>query len=163
MFTDKNNTQNSSDIEVASQEETPKKDDSQKSLSQEIKIEEVKAEGEVKEEPINEEVPKTSIKEITDENFQEKVLKSSKPFCLKFEADWCKPCKILTSMIEEISNELTDINFGAMNVESQPNTPTAFGIRALPTCILWVGGELKSTKLGMTKKSEFIKWIKENL
>ena len=74
MFTDKNNTQNSSDIEVASQEETPKKDDSQKSPSQEIKIEEVKAEGEVKEEPINEEVPKTSIKEITDENFQEKVL-----------------------------------------------------------------------------------------
>ncbi len=104
-----------------------------------------------------------SIQEITDETFKEKVIKSSKPFCLKFEADWCGPCKTLTPIVEEISNELTDIDFGAMNIDSHPNTPTEYGVRGIPTCILVVGGELKSTKVGMTKKSDFVNWIKENL
>ncbi len=102
------------------------------------------------------------IKEITDETFNEKVMKSSKPFCLKFEADWCGPCKALTPIVEEISNEMTGIDFGAMNIDNQPNTPTKFGVRGIPTCILVVNGELKSTKVGMTNKSEFSAWLKEN-
>ena len=104
-----------------------------------------------------------SIQEITDENFQEKVLKSSKPFCLKFEADWCGPCKALTPIVSEISDEMTDIDFGSMNIDNHPNTPTKYGVRGIPTCILVVGGELKSTKVGMTKKTDFLSWLKENI
>ena len=103
-----------------------------------------------------------TIQDITDETFDEKVMKSSKPFCLKFEADWCGPCKALTPIVEEISNEMDNIDFGAMNIDNQPNTPTKFGVRGIPTCILVVNGELKSTKVGMTNKSEFINWLKEN-
>ena len=72
------------------------------------------------------------------------------------------PCKALTPIVEEISNEMNDIDFGAMNIDNQPNTPTKFGIRGIPTCILVVNGELKSTKVGMTNKSEFSAWLKEN-
>ena len=104
-----------------------------------------------------------SIQEITDENFQEKVLKNSKPFCLKFEADWCNPCKALTPIVSEISDEMTDIDFGSMNIDNHPNTPTQYGVRGIPTCILVVGGELKSTKVGMTKKTDFLSWLKENI
>tara|TARA_B100000282_G_C31346788_1_gene315879 strand:+ start:26 stop:343 length:318 start_codon:yes stop_codon:yes gene_type:complete len=104
-----------------------------------------------------------TIQDITDETFDEKVMKSSKPFCLKFEADWCGPCKALTPIVEEISNEMNNIDFGAMNIDNQPNTPTKFGVRGIPTCILVVNGELKSTKVGMTNKSEFINWLKENI
>lgn len=73
------------------------------------------------------------------------------------------PCKALTPIVEEISNEMNDIDFGAMNIDNQPNTPTKFGIRGIPTCILVVNGELKSTKVGMTNKSEFSSWLKENI
>ena len=118
-----------------------------------------------------------AIQEITDENFQEKVLKNSKPFCLKFEADWCGvqpptskrwgvkkgPCKALTPIVTEISDEMTDIDFGSMNIDNHPNTPTQYGVRGIPTCILVVGGELKSTKVGMTKKTDFVSWLKENI
>ena len=72
------------------------------------------------------------------------------------------PCKALTPIVEEISNEMNDIDFGAMNIDNQPNTPTKFGVRGIPTCILVVGGELKSTKVGMTNKSDFATWLKEN-
>ena len=72
------------------------------------------------------------------------------------------PCKALTPIVEEISNEMNDIDFGAMNIDNQPNTPTKFGVRGIPTCILIVGGELKSTKVGMTNKSDFATWLKEN-
>ena len=73
------------------------------------------------------------------------------------------PCIALTPIVEEISNEMNDIDFGAMNIDNQPNTPTKFGIRGIPTCILVVNGELKSTKVGMTNKSEFSSWLKENI
>ena len=104
-----------------------------------------------------------AIHEITDENFDEKVISSTKPFCLKFEADWCGPCKQLTPIVETVSEEMKDIDFGAMNIDSHPNTPTKFGVRGIPTCILVVGGEVKSTKVGATTKQDFTNWLKENL
>ncbi len=103
-----------------------------------------------------------AIIEITDENFEEKVLKNSKPFCLKFEADWCGPCKNYTPIVEKVSNEMNDIDFGAMNIDNHPNTPSKFGVRGIPTTILVVNGELKSTKVGMTNQSDLENWIKEN-
>ena len=68
-----------------------------------------------------------AIIEITDENFEEKVLKNSKPFCLKFEAEWCGPCKAYTPIVEKVSNEMNDVDFGAMDIDQHPNVPTKFG------------------------------------
>ena len=61
------------------------------------------------------------------------------------------------------SQFITDIDFGSMNIDNHPNTPTQYGVRGIPTCILVVGGELKSTKVGMTKKTDFLSWLKENI
>ena len=104
-----------------------------------------------------------SIQEITDENFQEKVLKSSKPFCLKFEADWCGPCKALTPIVSEISDEMTDIDFGSMNIDNHPNTPTQYGVRGIPTLMLFKDGKLIDTKIGSLPKSALDEWIDRNL
>ena len=73
------------------------------------------------------------------------------------------PCKALTPIVEEISNEINEIDFGAMDIDAQPNTPTKFGVRGIPTCIFVSNGEVKSTKVGMTSKSDFVAWLKENL
>ena len=73
------------------------------------------------------------------------------------------PCKALTPIVEEISNEMSEIDFGAMDIDSQPNIPTKFGVRGIPTCIFVSNGEVKSTKVGMTSKSDFVAWLKENL
>ena len=81
---------------------------------------------------------------------------------LQWSGGWTGPCKALTPIVESISKEMSDIDFGAMNIDNQPNTPTKFGVRGIPTCILVVNGELKSTKVGMTNKSEFSAWLKEN-
>ena len=104
-----------------------------------------------------------SIQNITDDSFDEKVLKNSKPVCLRFTANWCGPCKALAPIVEEISNEMKEIDFGVMDIDEQPNTPTKFGVRGIPTCIFVVSGEVKSTKVGMTSKSDFVAWLKENL
>ena len=118
-----------------------------------------------------------SIQNITDDSFDEKVLKNSKPVCLRFTANWCGdwplvfnrrggklgPCKALAPIVEEISNEMEEIDFGVMDIDEQPNTPTKFGVRGIPTCIFVVNGEVKSTKVGMTSKSDFVAWLKENL
>ena len=58
---------------------------------------------------------------------------------------------------------MSEIDFGAMDIDSQPNIPTKFGVRGIPTCIFVSNGEVKSTKVGMTSKSDFVAWLKENL
>ena len=58
---------------------------------------------------------------------------------------------------------MKEIDFGVMDIDEQPNTPTKFGVRGIPPCIFVVNGEVKSTKVGMTSKSDFVAWLKENL
>jgi|TARA_B100000959_G_scaffold259616_1_gene295368 thioredoxin 1 len=106
-----------------------------------------------------------AILEVTDENFQEKVLQNSKPFCLRFTAEWCAPCKALATIVESISNEMDNVDFGAMDIDKDPNTPIRpeFSVRGIPTCAIIVSGEVKSLKVGLTTKQDFTNWIKENI
>ena len=102
--------------------------------------------------------------EITDENFEEKILKSIKPIICKFEAEWCGPCKQIGPTLEEISNEMSnEIIIAKHNIDNEPNTPTKYGVRGIPTMLLFKGGELKATKVGATTKSNIVSWIKENI
>ena len=67
-------------------------------------------------------------------------------------------------MLEEISNEMTDqITIAKHNIDNEPNTPTKYGVRGIPTMLLFKSGELKSTKVGATTKSNIVSWIKENI
>ena len=74
------------------------------------------------------------------------------------------PCKQIAPTLEEISNEMAnDVVIAKHNIDNEPNTPTKYGIRGIPTMLLFSGGELKATKVGATTKSNIISWIKENI
>ena len=85
---------------------------------------------------------------VTDENFDNEVLKSSKPIVVDFWAEWCGPCKQIGPSLEEISNEMSDqITIAKHNIDNEPNTPTKYGIRGIPTMLLFKDGELKTSEL----------------
>ena len=101
---------------------------------------------------------------ITDDNFDVEVLKSSKPIVVDFWAEWCGPCKQIGPTLEEISNEMADqVIIAKHNIDNEPNTPTKYGVRGIPTMLLFKDGELKSTKVGAIPKSDIVSWIKENI
>ena len=105
-----------------------------------------------------------ATKAITDESFETDVIKSNKPTIVDFWAEWCGPCKQIGPVLEEISNEMKDeVIIAKHNIDEEPNTPTKYGIKGIPTMLLFKGGELKATKVGATTKSNIVSSIKENI
>ena len=104
-----------------------------------------------------------ATKNITDENFEAEVLKSKSPCVVDFWAEWCEPCKQIGPILEEISNEMNEVVIAKHNIDEHPNQPTKYGVRGIPTMLLFKDGELKATKVGVTTKSNIVSWIKENI
>ncbi len=104
-----------------------------------------------------------ATKKVTDESFETDVIKSDKPTIVDLWAEWCGPCKQIGPILEEISNEMNEVVIAKHNIDQEPNTPTKYGIRGIPTMLLFKFGELKATKVGATTKSDLISWIKENI
>ena len=105
-----------------------------------------------------------ATKNVTDENFEAEVLKADKPVIVDFWAEWCGPCKQVAPILEEISNEMKDqVIIAKHNIDEQPNQPTKWGIRGIPTMLLFKKKKKKATKVGATTKSNIISWIKENI
>ena len=103
-------------------------------------------------------------KKVTDDNFDTEVMKSQKPTIVDFWAEWCGPCKQIGPILEEISEEMSnEVIIAKHNIDEEPNTPTKFGVRGIPTMLLFQAGELKATKVGATTKSNIVSWIKENI
>jgi len=105
-----------------------------------------------------------ATKAITDESFDTEVIKSNKPTVVDFWAEWCGPCKQIGPVLEEISDEMkNEVIIAKHNIDEEPNIPTKYGIKGIPTMLLFKGGELKATKVGATTKSNIVSWIKENI
>ena len=103
-------------------------------------------------------------KKITDESFETDVVKASIPTVVDFWAEWCGPCKQIGPILEEISDEMKDqVVIAKHNIDEEPNTPTKYGVRGIPTMLLFKDGQLKATKVGATTKSNIVSWIKENI
>jgi len=103
-------------------------------------------------------------KETTDNNFQNDVLNSSKPVLVDFWAEWCGPCKQLAPVLDELSTELADkVEIFKVNIDKNPETPVAHGVRGIPTLILFKDGKPVSTKVGALPKSSLSDWINEEV
>jgi thioredoxin 1 len=98
--------------------------------------------------------------EITDNNFEEEVLKSTTPVLVDFWAEWCGPCKMLSPVIDEISKEMAaKLKVVKINIDTSPNVPSKLGIRGIPTMILFKDGEQVATKVGALPKASITEWV----
>ena len=96
----------------------------------------------------------TMAKEITDSNFSEMVLKSDKPVLVDFWAVWCGPCRMIAPVVEELSNDFEGkAVVGKMDVDANPNTAMQYGIRSIPTLLIFKGGEVVDKVVGAVSKS----------
>lgn len=92
---------------------------------------------------------------VTDASFDQQVLKAAGPVLLKFEADWCGPCQAMKPMVEDIAREYDGrLTVATMDVDQNNQTPYRFGVRGVPTVILFKGGEVVGQKVGLPRKAE---------
>ena len=101
-----------------------------------------------------------STSKVTDATFEADVLKSSEPVVVDFWAEWCGPCKMIGPSLEEIATEMQGkVKIVKMNVDENPGVPGTFGIRSIPTLILFKDGKAASQKVGAAPKGDLVKWI----
>ena len=103
------------------------------------------------------------VKNITDKEFQTMLTNSAKPIVVDFWAEWCGPCRQLGPVIDELSSELVGVEFVKLNIDENPETPSRFGVRGIPTLILFENGKQKSVKVGAVPKSALKEWVESNI
>ena len=105
----------------------------------------------------------STVHNITDDSFEMEVLKSDKPVLIDFWAEWCGPCKVLGPVIDEIAAEFDNIKFTKLNIDENPKTAPIYGIRGIPTIMIFKNGELAATNVGVLSKSELTNFLNDNL
>ncbi len=103
-------------------------------------------------------------KQFTDSNFEAEVLKSDKPVLVDFWAEWCGPCRMLTPIIDELHNEMEGkAVIGKVNVDENPGVSATYGVRSIPTLLIFKNGELVDKQVGVVPKSELVKKIEAQM
>tara|TARA_B100001996_G_C18589621_1_gene565569 strand:- start:628 stop:954 length:327 start_codon:yes stop_codon:yes gene_type:complete len=102
--------------------------------------------------------------QLTDAEFENQVINSEKPILVDYWAEWCGPCKMITPILEEVAEEMSDkVLIGKLNVDENSQTPPKYGIRGIPTLMLFKDGEAVGTHVGALSKNDLIKFIEDNI
>jgi thioredoxin 1 len=101
---------------------------------------------------------------LTDDSFEDEVVKAEGPVLVDYWADWCGPCKMIAPILDEIAEEYKDkIKIAKLNIDENPGTPPKYGIRGIPTLMLFKGGNVEATKVGAVSKSQLTAFIDSNV
>jgi len=101
---------------------------------------------------------------LTDDTFEAEVLNSEGPVLVDYWAEWCGPCKMIAPILDEIASEYDGkVKVAKLNIDENPNTPPKYGIRGIPTLMLFKGGDVEATKVGAVSKSQLTAFIDSNL
>jgi thioredoxin 1 len=100
------------------------------------------------------------ITHVTDDNFEREVLQSQVPVLVDYWAEWCGPCKMIAPILDEISEEYSGrLKIAKLNIDENPQTPPKYGIRGIPTLMLFKGGNVEATKVGALSKSQLTTFL----
>ena len=97
---------------------------------------------------------------VTDDSFEKDVLKAAGPVLVDFWAEWCGPCKQIAPALEQISDDLKGhVTIAKLNIEDSPTTPSRYGVRGIPTMMLFKDGQMASMKVGAMPKAKILEWL----
>ena len=101
---------------------------------------------------------------VTDSSFDADVLNAPGPVLVDFWAEWCGPCRQIAPALEDLSKELAgQVTVVKLNIDENPQTPSKYGVRGIPTLIIFKGGQVAATKVGALPKSKLVEWVQSSL
>jgi len=104
------------------------------------------------------------ILQVSDDSFETDVLKADKPVLVDFWAEWCGPCKMIAPILDDVAQEYTGkVTVAKVNIDHNPNTPPKFGIRGIPTLLLFKNGQVAATKVGALSKTQLKEFLDTNI
>jgi thioredoxin 1 len=104
------------------------------------------------------------IVHISDESFDEEVLQSERPVLIDYWAEWCGPCKMIAPVLDEIATEYSDrLKVVKLNIDDNPQTPPKYGIRGIPTLMVFKNGQVEATKVGAVSKAQLTTFLDDSL
>ena len=104
------------------------------------------------------------VEKVSDQSFEADVIKSSEPVLVDFWAEWCGPCRMIAPALEEIAGEIGErVDIVKLNIDENPETPGAYGVRGIPTMVLFKGGKPVAQKVGAAPRSQIQSWLESEI